>query len=102
MALLPGKANLALASTLALLHTSPTLTPLFTSLCRQHLPETQIFHMVDESLIQQTIAAGKLQKVTVRRLVSMVESASMTGVDGVLVTCSSVGAAGSRAARILS
>jgi Asp/Glu/hydantoin racemase len=97
---LPGKANLALASTLALLHTSPTLTPLFTSLCRQHLPETQIFHMVDESLIQQTIAAGKLQKVTVRRLVSMVESASMTGVDGILVTCSSIGPAVSLAARL--
>ena len=91
-----------MASTLALLHTSPTLTPLFTSLCLQHLPETQIFHMVDESLIQQTIAAGKLQKVTVRRLVSMVESASMTGVDGVLVTCSSIGPAVSLAARLFS
>jgi Asp/Glu/hydantoin racemase len=89
-----------LAPTLALLHTSPTLTPLFTSLCHQHLPQTQIFHMVDESLIQQTIAAGKLQKVTVRRLISMVESASMIGVDGVLVTCSSIGPAVSLAARL--
>ena len=68
---LSGKANLALASTLALLHTSPTLTPLFTSLCRKYLPQTEIFHMVDESLIQQTIAAGKLQKVTARRQPSM-------------------------------
>jgi len=56
--------------------------------------------MVDESLIQQTIAAGKLQKVTVRRLISMVESASMIGVDGVLVTCSSIGPAVSLAARL--
>ena len=38
--------------------------------------------MVDESLIKQTIAADKLQKVTVRRLISMVESAAETGVDG--------------------
>jgi Asp/Glu/hydantoin racemase len=90
------------ASTLALLHTSPTLTPLFTSLCRQHLPETQIFHMVDESLIKQTISAEKLQKVTVRRLISMVESAAETGVDGVLVTCSSSGPAVSFAARLFS
>src|SRR6202041_3578957 len=90
---LPGKATLALASTLAPLHPSPTLTPLFTSLCRQHLPQTEIFHMVDESLIQQTIAAGKLQKVTVRRLIGMVESAAAIGVDGVLVTCSSIGPA---------
>ena len=56
--------------------------------------------MVDESLIQQTIAAGKLQKVTVRRLIGMVESASMIGVDGVLVTCSSIGPAVSLAARL--
>jgi Asp/Glu/hydantoin racemase len=89
-----------LPSTLALLHTSPTLTPLFTSLCKQHLPQTAIFHMVDESLIKQTIAAGKLQKVTVRRLVGMVESAAVIGVDGMLVTCSSIGPAVSLAARL--
>ncbi len=51
-------------------------------------------------LIQQTIAAGKLQKVTVRRLIGMVESASAIGVDGVLVTCSSIGPAISIAARL--
>jgi Asp/Glu/hydantoin racemase len=89
-----------LASTLALLHTSPTLTPLFTSLCRKHLPQTEIFHMVDESLIQQTIAAGKLQKVTVRRLIGMIESAAAIGVDGVLVTCSSIGPATTIAAKL--
>ena len=85
---------------LALLHTSPTLTPLFTSLCQQYLPDTRIFHMVDESLIQQTIAAGELQKQTVRRLISAVESAAEVGVDGVLVTCSSIGPGASLAARL--
>jgi Asp/Glu/hydantoin racemase len=89
-----------LAPTLALLHTSPTLTPMFTALCRQHLPLTDFFHMVDESLIQQTIATGKLQKVTVRRLIGMVESASAIGVDGVLVTCSSIGPAVSIVAKL--
>ena len=56
--------------------------------------------MVDESLIKQTIAAGKLQKVTVRRLISMVESAAATGADGMLVTCSSIGPAVSLAAKL--
>ena len=56
--------------------------------------------MVDESLIQQTITVGKLQKVTVRRLIGMVESASAIGVDGVLVTCSSIGPAASIAAQL--
>ena len=49
--------------------------------------------MVDESLIRNTIEAGSLQKVTTRRLISMVESAGMGGANAVLVTCSSIGEA---------
>ena len=78
---------------LALIHTSPTLTPLFTELCAKEIPEAAVFHMVDESLIKNTIEAGSLQKVTTRRLISMVESAGMGGADAVLVTCSSIGEA---------
>jgi Asp/Glu/hydantoin racemase len=76
---------------LALLHTSPTLTPLFGGLCAKWLPETQVFHMVDESLIKNTIEAGHLQRLTIRRLVGMIGSAFEAGADAVLVTCSSIG-----------
>ncbi len=79
--------------TLALIHTSPTLTPSFTALCRQHIPEAKLFHMVDESLIQETIRAGVLRKGTIRRLVRQVASAEAAGADAVLVTCSSIGPA---------
>jgi Asp/Glu/hydantoin racemase len=79
--------------TLALLHTSPVLTPLFASLCARWLPETRIFHAVDESLIKNTIQAGHLEKVTVRRLAAQVGSAFDAGADAVLVTCSSIGPA---------
>jgi len=78
--------------TLALIHTSPTLTPLFSALCAESIPETTIFHMVDESLIKDTIREGRLRRVTIRRLLAMIESAEMAGVDAVLVTCSSIGA----------
>ena len=81
------------ASRLALLHTSPVLTPLFGSLCATWLPEVQIFHTVDESLIKNTIRAGRLEKTTMRRLITLVGSALEGGADGVLVTCSSVGPA---------
>lgn len=77
--------------TLALIHTSPTLAPSFADLCGRHLPETKIFHMVDESLIQDTIRAGSLQKPTIRRLVNQIASAETAGADAVLVTCSSIG-----------
>ena len=81
------------APTLALIHTSPTLTPLFGSLCAEFMPETAIFHMVDESLIKDTIREGHLRRVTMRRLLSMIESAEQAGADAVLVTCSSIGEA---------
>lgn len=48
--------------------------------------------MVDESLIQDTIRAGSLQKRTIRRLVDQIASAETAGADAVLVTCSSIGA----------
>lgn len=80
-----------MAQTLALIHTSPTLTPLFSALCAESMPETTIFHMVDESLIKDTIREGRLRRVTMRRLLSMIESAEMAGADAVLVTCSSIG-----------
>jgi len=80
-----------MGQTLMLIHTSPTLTPMFGSLCSEHLPGTKVFHMVDESLIGDTIRAGRLQRVTVRRLLGMIESAEQAGADAVMVTCSSIG-----------
>jgi len=77
--------------TLALVHTSPTLAPMFAALCRQHLPEARFFHMVDESLIQNTIQSGGLRKLTMRRLLDQIASAEAAGADAVLVTCSSIG-----------
>lgn len=76
---------------LALIHTSPLLVPLFDGLCRQHLPGVRTFHMVDESLIRNTIAAGSLQKATVRRLAGQIGSAFDAGATAVFVTCSSIG-----------
>jgi Asp/Glu/hydantoin racemase len=79
--------------TLALIHTSPTLTPMFGALCANLMPETRIFHMVDESLIADTIREGHLRRVTMRRLLAMIESAEQAGADAVMVTCSSIGEA---------
>lgn len=77
---------------LAIIHTSATLTPLFSALCAQHLPGVAIFHMVDESLIKDTIRHGELRRVTIRRLLGMIGSAQDAGADAVMVTCSSIGA----------
>jgi Asp/Glu/hydantoin racemase len=78
---------------LAFIHTSHVLIPTFATLAKNELPGIKIFHMVDESLIQNTIAANTLTKTTIRRLVDMIGSAHDGGADAVMVTCSSIGEA---------
>lgn len=79
--------------TLALIHTGRVVIPTFDDLCRELLPGIRFFHLLDESLIKNTIAAGKLEKTTVRRILAYIQSAREAGADAVLLTCSSVGAA---------
>ena len=76
---------------LAFIHTSHVLIPLFSQMARDFLGEVEFFHMTDESLIRNTIAAGKLTKQTIRRLGNMIESAHDAGAGAVMVTCSSIG-----------
>ena len=78
---------------LAFIHTSPVLAPTFTQLAAELLPGVSIFHMVDESLIKDTIASGSLTKATARRVFRFIESAQDAGADVALVTCSSIGKA---------
>lgn len=82
-----------MSQTLALLHTSCVLVPVFTRLCREMMPEVAIFHMVDESLIKNTIARNGLDKNTIERVLTLLACARRGGADAVLVTCSSIGPA---------
>src|SRR3954453_17536773 len=84
---------MTMAFKLAFIHTSHVLIPLFSQLAKEKLPGIEIFHMVDESLIRNTIASGGLTKSTIHRIVSMIGSAHEGGADAVMVTCSSIGAA---------
>lgn len=79
--------------TLALLHTGAFLAPVFTALCREVMPAVEVFNMVDESLIRNTVAANRLTPQTALRLVQHLKSAAEAGADVILVTCSSVGPA---------
>jgi len=78
---------------LAFIHTSHVLIPLFAQLAKEHLPGVEVFHMSDESLIRNTMAAGKLTESTTRRVIGMIGLAHDGGADAVMVTCSSIGAA---------
>ncbi|MEZ4615070.1 MAG: aspartate/glutamate racemase family protein [Caldilineaceae bacterium] len=80
-------------TTLALLHTGTFLAAVFTDLCHEAMPDVEVFNMVDESLIKNTIKANQVTPQTARRLVDHLKSAEEAGADAILVTCSSIGPA---------
>jgi len=79
--------------TLGLIHNSPVLAPIFNEIAARLMPDVRILHFVDESTIKNTIAAGRLEKPTMRRVIQLVGSTFDAGCDLALVTCSSIGPA---------
>lgn len=81
------------AKRLGLVHTSATLVPVFTELCREALEGVDLFHIADDSLIKDVIGKGRLTPRAARRVVDHIAWAEEAGADAILVTCSSIGAA---------
>lgn len=77
---------------LALIHTVPSLVPVFGSLTHELAPDVSTTDMVDEALLEEAIAAGEVPPATAERLERHVRRALDDGADAVLVTCSSMGA----------
>jgi Asp/Glu/hydantoin racemase len=79
--------------TIGFLHTVLTLPATFSALAAELVPEADVFHIVDESLLGVTRRTGSLTAATRRRVLGYVESAVEAGADLVVVTCSSIGPA---------
>ncbi|WP_176604599.1 MULTISPECIES: aspartate/glutamate racemase family protein [Streptomyces] len=80
------------APRVCLLHTVAALPAVFDPLLREEAPGLAPYHMVDESLLADTVAYGPLPRTTAR-LASHVREAEAAGARAVLVTCSSIGTA---------
>ena len=76
---------------LALIHTVPSLVPVFGGLTRELAPDVSTTDLVDEALLEDAIAAGEVPAATAERLEGHVRRALDEGADAVLVTCSSMG-----------
>lgn len=79
--------------TLALIHTSATLVPVFQQLTKARLPTVETFNIVDDSLVRQIGAKGGITEDIAARVASYIASAASGGADCILVTCSSIGPA---------
>jgi Asp/Glu/hydantoin racemase len=77
----------------AFIHTVTTLPEIFKKLVSELVPQIDTYHIVDESLLQNTIRGDELSKTTIHRLVSYLALAQEAGAELVMVTCSSIGAA---------
>ncbi|GAA4006155.1 aspartate/glutamate racemase family protein [Sphingomonas humi] len=86
--------------TLGLIHNSPMLAPVFNEIAARVMPDVRLLHFVDESTIKNTIAAGHLQKATMRQVIRLVGSSFDAGCDAAMITCSSIGRAVEMAAEL--
>ncbi len=89
-----------MAVTVVYIHTSHVLIPIFSEISRRELPGVEQFHIVDESLIKNTIRDRRLTPTTTRRVIGLVQLAREGGADAVVVTCSSIGPAAAVASRL--
>lgn len=84
--------------TLALIHTSATLVPVFQQLTKAKLASVETFNIVDDSLVRQIGAKGGITPDISARVAAYIGSAASGGADHILVTCSSIGPAVEEAA----
>jgi len=82
-----------LSKRIAFVNTVTTLPAIFKGLVNELAPQLDVFNIVDESLLQNTIRSGELTKPTILRLVNYLSMAQQAGADMVMVTCSSIGPA---------
>jgi glutamate racemase len=78
---------------LGLVHTSATLVPVFAALCKEKLPDVEVFNLVDDSLVKGIREAGRITTTIELRVAGYLTSAAYAGADYIMVTCSSIGAA---------
>jgi Asp/Glu/hydantoin racemase len=86
---------------LGLVHTSATLVPVFAALCKEKLPDVDVFNIADDSLVRGIREAGSLTATIARRVANYLESAELAGADYIMVTCSSIGPAVETGAKLM-
>jgi Asp/Glu/hydantoin racemase len=86
---------------LGLVHTSATLVPVFAALCKEKLPDVEVFNIADDSLVKGIREAGSLTATISRRVANYLESAELAGADYIMVTCSSIGPAVEAGAKLM-
>lgn len=77
--------------TVVAVHTALAMVEPVKHLFRENLADVRLINIVDDSLIQDVIRAGKVPEPVRKRLISYYQAAVDAGADVIFNTCSSVG-----------
>jgi Asp/Glu/hydantoin racemase len=69
------------------------MVQVFTPLCRDRLPDVKVTQIINESMIRDTIEAGRVRQPTIDALSTFAEACFKMGTELVMVTCSAIGPA---------
>lgn len=75
---------------LVLIHTVPPLVEVFKQLCAELLPDVQLYHVLDEPLLERVRQHHGLAADDLAQLQAHVDVAEQIGARAVLVTCSTL------------
>lgn len=76
---------------ITIIHTSFVIVEGITELFNKIIPEAELTHIVDDSLLPEILSEKKITKKVIRRLLSYFKAAEDTGADVVFNVCSTVG-----------
>ena len=73
----------------ALVHTGFVLVEALTSLFKENIPDVELIHIVDDSLLREVLEAGGVTKAVVARMLAYYQAAEAYRVDCIFNVCSS-------------
>lgn len=85
----------------AIIHTSFVSVDTLKQLFAEIMPEVKLINIVDDSLLQEVMAAGEVTPGVVRRICNYAQQAESLGATAILNQCSSVGEAADVAQRLI-
>jgi len=75
----------------ALIHTGFALVEILTKLFEKIIPQAELIHIVDDSLLREVLDKGKVTKPVIKRMIFYYRAAEEYRVDAIFNVCSSVG-----------
>jgi len=79
-----------MARKVGMVHSVASLVPVFNELSAELLPGVEVIHLVDEGLLRDILASGKLTPGMARRFGLLASFAEESGAEVVMLTCSSL------------